>query len=292
MKKALLLCFGLLVLLATDLKAAPANVNFASERGIPFQLVFDGRPLTRGGARQVHIDRLVPGYHSAEFFIPTRYGRPISYRTRVYLDPGLETSYVLVTRQGYPPVLRKVAAVPLRGPRGGGYYPNGGYDPRYDDRGGRNDGYYDDSYGSNQGNSGNGDYANGNGNNGGGYTNGSGSTNDPYDSYPPAGGQYPGGSVSSYRTMQPQDVDALVSSVRSKSFDSSRLSVAKQALEQSVIQADDLKRLLGTMDFENSKVELAKFAYPHVADQQNFYRVYDSFQFESNIKEVQDATKR
>ncbi|UOQ73419.1 DUF4476 domain-containing protein [Hymenobacter cellulosilyticus] len=92
--------------------------------------------------------------------------------------------------------------------------------------------------------------------------------------------------------MQGQDVDALVNSVRSKSFDSSRLDVAKQALEQSTIQADDLKRLLGTLDFENSKVELAKFAYPHVTDQQNFYRVYDSFQFESSIKEVQDAARR
>ncbi|TGE20675.1 DUF4476 domain-containing protein [Hymenobacter aquaticus] len=286
MKKALLLCFGLLVLLAADLKAAPANVNFASERGIPFQLVFDGRALTRGGAREVHIDRLVPGYHWAEFLIPTPYGRPINYRTRVFLDPGLETSYVLITRQGYPPVLRKVAAVPLRGPRGG-HYGGGGYDPRYDDRGGRNDGYYDDSYGSNgpgnYNNGGNGGYNNG-GN--GGYNNGD------YNNYPPNGGQYPGGAVSSYRQMRAQDVDALVNSVRSKSFDSSRLSVAKQALEQSVIQADDLTRLLGTLDFENSKVELAKFAYPHVADQQNFYRVYDSFQFESSIREVQEAAKR
>ncbi|UOQ73418.1 hypothetical protein [Hymenobacter cellulosilyticus] len=123
MKKALLLCFGLLVLLAADLKAAPANVNFSSERGIPFNLVFDGRALTRNGAREVHIDRLVPGYHWAEFFIPTGYGRSISYRTRVFLDPGLETTYVLVTRQGYPPVLRKVGAFPLRGGPRGGYGP-------------------------------------------------------------------------------------------------------------------------------------------------------------------------
>ncbi|MCB2380188.1 DUF4476 domain-containing protein [Hymenobacter sp. BT635] len=275
MKKALLLCFGLLVLLAADLKAAPANVNFASERGIPFHLVFDGRALTRGGAREVHIDRLVPGYHWAEFVIPTTYGRPITYRTRVFLDPGLETSYVLVTRQGYPPTLRKVAAVPLRGPRGGRY---GGPDPRYDDRGGRNDGYYDDS-----------SYGNSNGNNGGGN---GGYSNGDYNNYPPNGGQYPGGATSSYRQLRGQDVDALVNTVKSKSFDSSRLSVAKQALEQSVIQADDLTRLLNTLDFENSRVELAKFAYPHVADQQNFYRVYESFQFESSVREVQEATKR
>ncbi|TGE14927.1 DUF4476 domain-containing protein [Hymenobacter elongatus] len=286
MKKALLFSLSLLLLLAADLKAAPANVNFTSERGIPFQLVFDGRALTRGGARQVHIDRLVPGYHWAEFFIPTRYGRPVAYRTRVYLDSGLETSYVLVTRQGYPPVLRKVGAVSLRGNYRGGRNPGGGYDPNCDDEGGLNDDYYDDSYGSN--NSGNQGNDNGTRDNGG-YANGS---DTPDESYPPSrGGQYSGGAVS-YRVLAPQDVDVLVSSVKGKSFDSSRLSIAKQALDQSSIRADDLKRLLETLDFENSRVELAKYAYPHVADQQNFYRVYDAFQFDSNVREIQEATKR
>jgi len=274
MKKTLLLSLGLLLMLASGLRAAPANVNFASERGTPFQLVFDGRPLTRGAARQVHIDRLTPGYHWAEFLIPTGYGRSYNFRTRVFLDPGLETSFVLITRSGFPPALRKVAEVALRpgyggsgrggnGPGGypGGNYPNGpgGYDAGY-----QNDGY-----------NGNDDPQYGGQNNG-----------NPNDGY---GGQYPGGSVSSFRVMPAQDADLLAQTLKRSSFDSNRLATAKQALDQTYVQADDLKKLLNSFDFEASKVELAKFAYAHVADRQNFYRVYDAFDFQSSVQEVQRA---
>ena len=60
MKKSLLLALASLLASAAPALAyppAPANVNFTSERGLPFGLVLDGRPLTRGVARQVHVDQ-------------------------------------------------------------------------------------------------------------------------------------------------------------------------------------------------------------------------------------------
>ena len=55
MKKALLLALaGLFAAIVPALAypVPPANVNFASERGgVPFGLVLDGQPLTRGVAR-------------------------------------------------------------------------------------------------------------------------------------------------------------------------------------------------------------------------------------------------
>ncbi|GAA3937422.1 hypothetical protein GCM10022406_21900 [Hymenobacter algoricola] len=274
MKKALLLSFSLL--LAFGLRAAPANVTFTSERGTPFRLIFDGRPLTRGAARQVHIDRLRPGYHTAEFMIPTGYGRFHTFRTRVFLDPGLETSFVLITRPGYAPLLRKVAAAVLHPGYGApGYddnYPNGGYQNGQD-------GYNDnDDY---RGNDDRGGYdGQDNGNPGG---DDSGRDDGRY------GSQYPGGGSGRYRAMSPQDVEVLAQTLKRNSFDSNRLSIAKQALDQTYIQADDLKRLLAGFDFEASRVELAKYAYPRVADRQNFYRVYDAFDFQSSVQEVQRA---
>jgi hypothetical protein len=270
MNKALLLSFGLFLLLASGLQAAPpANVNFSSERGAAFQLVFDGRPLTRGVARQVHVERLSPGYHMAEFMIPTGYGRFYNFRTRVFLDPGLETSFVLIARPGYAPALRKVAEVALRpgyGPAYPGGYRNGsqgnyGDDDGYRGNGQGNGGYNGQSNGDYGDNSGNGSY----------------------------GGQYSGGSSGTYRVMAPQDVDLLAQALKRNSFDSNRLPIAKQALDQTYIQADDLKRLLASFDFEASRVELAKFAYSCVADRQNFYRVYDAFDFQSSVQEVQRA---
>lgn len=275
MKKALLLCFGLLLLAAAHVQAAPANVNFASERGVPFNLRFDGRIMTRGGARQVHLNRVAPGLHWADFQIPVGYGRFINYRTRVFLDPGLETNFVLLTRPGRGPELRKVSAVPVRGgcgpgygyggPDGGGYYGGepGGY------QGSGNDDYDDADepyYGNNQPPVGP--------NNGGGYGN---------------GGFYPGGGVSYNRAMSPQDVQNLAQALDAKSFDSGKLTVAKEALGHSYINAADLKGLVEKMSFESSKVELAKFAHPRVADPQNFYQVYDAFTFDSSVRDVQKA---
>lgn len=288
MKKALLLALvGLLAAVAPAVAVPPppANVNFLSERGVPFGLVLDGRPLTRGAARQVHVDRLAPGLHWADFTVPTAYGRPVRFRSRVWLEPGLETSFVLIARPGRPLGLRQVGAVALYGPsrgRGNGYYDNGGrYNSPQPYGQGNNDPY--DNGGSYNA-APNPSYNNGYGNQptgpapGGSYGNG-----------PDADGYYPGTAVSSYRAMQPQDVDALVQAIKQRPFEASKLGTAKEALAQSAIQADDLKRLLRSLDFEASRVELAKFAHSHVSDPQNFYRVYEAFDFDNNAREVQRA---
>lgn len=253
MKKALFLSISLVLLVAAQLRAAPVIVNFASERGVPFQLVFDGHPLTRGGVRQLSIDRLTPGFHWAEFRIPTPYGRAVNYRTRVFLDPGLETSYVLIARSGFAPALRKVAAVPLGFGRGPGRqtYPD--------------DVIYDDTYREPT------------------------VPVDPYSGYPPGPGTaYP----SAYQVMTPRDVDALAQALAARPFDSDKLVVARQALSEAGIRSDDLRLLLNQFDYDQDKLELAKYAYPAVADRQNFYRVYDTFRFSASARELQEFTDR
>ena len=291
MKKALLLALaGLLSAAAPALAHPPAaNVNFASERGVPFGLVLDGRPLTRGVARQVHVDQLVPGQHWADFTLPTAYGGAVRFRTRVWLEPGLETSFVLVARPGWPLDLRQVNAVALCGPGrnydsqgyGGHYNSPNRYDPApYGDR--RSSGY-NNSYpsgGNGYSNNSNDDDDDDN------DDNGYGPGNSPNDG---GAGYYPGSATSSYRTLPPQEVNGLVQAVQQQRFESGKLRTAKEALGQSAIQTEDLKRLLQSLDFEASRVELAKFAYPHVADPQNFSRVYDVFNFETNAREVRQA---
>ena len=84
-------------------------------------------------------------------------------------------------------------------------------------------------------------------------------------------------------------MDGLVQAVRQQRFESEKLSTAKAALDRVALQSEDLKRLLLTFDFEASRVELAKFAYPHVTDPQNFNRVYQAFNFESSKRDVEQA---
>lgn len=297
MKKALLIALAGLFAAVAPARAhgpVPANVNFASERGVPFGLVLDGRPLTRGLARQVHVDRLAPGLHWADFSVPTAYGRAVRFRSRVWLEPGLETTFVLIARPGRPLDLRQVNAVALYGSdrdrgNGNGYYgygngnnTGGGYDDRDDNDG--NDGNDGGRYNNAPTNGSNNGY--GYNNSGSGYNN---SPNGPRGRYGNAPNYYPGSAVSSYRPLLPQDVEGLVQAVQQRPFEASKLGLAKEGLDQSSIEANDLKRLLQSLNVEASRVELAKFAYSHVADPQNFYRVYDAFDFDASAREVQQA---
>ena len=303
MKKALLLALaGLFAAVAPALAypPAPANVNFSSERGVPFGLVLDGRPLTRGLARQVHVDQLMPGQHWADFSVPTAYGGAVRFRSRVWLEPGLETTFILVTRPGWPITLQQVNAVALYVPGygGRGYYNNG--DGHYNSPApyGQGGGY------GNQGSYGNDDSSN-NDNDDDNYTNapapGSGygpgygnNPNNPNGGYNngPTPGSYPGTATSSYRSLPPQDVDALVKTVQGRIAEASKLSAAKDGLAQRSLRADDLSRLLRSINSEACQIELATFAYPHVSDPENFNRVYGAFETESGAKTVEAAVNR
>lgn len=287
--------------------APPANANFASERGLVFGLRLDGQPLTRPVARQVHVDRLAPGQHWVDFSLPTPYGPPLRFRTQVWLEPGLETSYVLVLRPGFGPQLRQVGAVPVAGPAygpnsgypGGSYQPyNGSYSPGTSPA--PNPGGYYGGQPNNAGNyPGNAPYGNAPGPNpAGGYDspatapapNGGYPGGYPSNPDPNGDGYYPNAGASNYLyPLPPADVQNLAQALRNQPFDDQRLPTAKQALAQSTVRADELAELLNTMSFNRSRVDLAKYGYAHLSDPQNFYRVYDALQYPSSIREVQQA---
>jgi hypothetical protein len=279
MKKTLLLALACFLSAVAPVLAAPlANASFASERGVPFGLVLDGRPLTRGPVRQLRVEQLAPGLHWADFTLPAGpRGGAVRLRSKVWLEPGLETRFVLVTRAGRVPQLRQAGAVALYEPGPG--LPAPGY--------GSGNGQYDQdgSNGQGQGQYGQeGGYPNTPGTNSGQY--GNSTANGQYNNAP----TYNNSPAGSYRVLAPQDVDALIQAVKQRPFEATRLSMAKEALSENALYALDLQRLLRSFNFEASRVELATFAYSHVADRQNFYRVYEAFEFDSSVQEVQRAT--
>ena len=333
MKKALLLGLMGWLLAAAPAFAyppVPATVNFASERGVPFGLVLDGRPLTRGMARQVHAGPLQPGQHWADFTVPTAYGGAVRFRSRVWLQPGLETTFVLVTRPGRPLYLQQVQAVALYAPgygvgpsyynNGGGRYnspapygPGGSYGtpgsyPAPSPQGGYDYDEADDTDGYGTAPAPNGSY--GTPPNSGPYGNnlnqpyggpnpsspGYGTPNAPNGGYGtnpnyPNGGDYNNApsstpAASNYRRLTAQDVDALLRTVQSRIADASKLSAAKDGLAERSLRTDDLVRLLRTTSSEACRIDLATFAYSHVSDPENFYRVYDVFTSESAARTV------
>lgn len=258
--------FPKLALLTALVAAVPvmaqeaANANFVAEGGQAFAVVLDGQPLTRKPVRRAHAERLAAGQHMAEFTLAGTRGGSTRLRVKIWLEAGFETSFVLVTPPGASPTLRKVGTVALSGFGPGN---PGNANAGYGGQGGAETPGYD-------------------GHHAGGYNSG--------NNMPATSNNY--GTANGYSVMSPQDVTALIEALEKRPFEASKLSTAKEALSESSIRAEDLKRLLRALDFESTRIELAKFAHAHVADRQNFYRVYEAFDFDASVREVQEAVAK
>ncbi len=86
--------------------------------------------------------------------------------------------------------------------------------------------------------------------------------------------------------MSQIDFSALKNSVNAQSFDSSKLTIAKQGVANNNLTSAQVKELLGLFTFESSKLDLAKFAYGHTIDRNNYYQVNDAFTFSSSVDEL------
>ncbi|PKP04293.1 MAG: hypothetical protein CVU11_05310 [Bacteroidetes bacterium HGW-Bacteroidetes-6] len=87
----------------------------------------------------------------------------------------------------------------------------------------------------------------------------------------------------------PMDQGAFMqakSSIQAKSFDDSKLIIAKQVLASNCMLCSQVKELMMLFSFEDSRLDFAKFAYGHTYDIGNFYMVNDAFDFESTIDEL------
>lgn len=84
-----------------------------------------------------------------------------------------------------------------------------------------------------------------------------------------------------------QFADAL-RSVSSKSFDDDKFTVAKQITGSNCLTADQVKQMMMQLDFEDTKLEYAKFAYDKTYDIGNYYKLNDAFDFSSSIDELNE----
>jgi len=229
-------------------------VSFSTERGLPFRLTLDGRTAP-GVAPQIRLDNLAPGRHLVELGLDAGPlgRRPVRVRAAVWLEEGLETTFVLTERPGYGWRLRQVGTAALLGY---GYEGQGG------------------------------SYADG-----GSYAAPGGSP--PYPTAGGPGYPAPAGPGASYPSdpgyllpLSPQDAADLTEALRRCSFDDKRLLLFHQALDHSYLRAGELATLLKTMSFPDSQKEVARFGYPRLTDPQNFYRVCEAFTFSTSADAV------
>ncbi|WP_306639930.1 DUF4476 domain-containing protein [Sanyastnella coralliicola] len=84
------------------------------------------------------------------------------------------------------------------------------------------------------------------------------------------------------------EMDELKRSIEDKSFEDSKLTIAKQVTKAKCFTARQIKEIMMLFSFEDTKLEYAKFAYDYCFDQDNYYVVNDAFGFEMTIDELNE----
>ncbi|NUM50433.1 MAG: DUF4476 domain-containing protein [Flavobacteriales bacterium] len=86
--------------------------------------------------------------------------------------------------------------------------------------------------------------------------------------------------------MAPADFSAAKQSISQKSFNDSKLTMAKQITQSNCLTAEQVRELTLLLDFEESKLDYTKFAYDYTYDIGNYFKVNDAFDFEMSIEEL------
>ncbi|MCT4664755.1 MAG: DUF4476 domain-containing protein [Flavobacteriales bacterium] len=79
--------------------------------------------------------------------------------------------------------------------------------------------------------------------------------------------------------------------IRSKTFESSKMTIAKQILEKNCLFSNQVLSLTKLFTYESTKLEFAKFAYDYTYDQDNYYKINNAFTYESSIDELNEYIK-
>lgn len=91
-----------------------------------------------------------------------------------------------------------------------------------------------------------------------------------------------------YQPMSPEDFASAKASISSKSFEDSKLTLAKQIAASNHLTSKQVKEIMQLFSFEDSKLDFAKYAYKYVYDPNNYYIVNDAFTFSSSIDELNE----
>jgi hypothetical protein len=87
--------------------------------------------------------------------------------------------------------------------------------------------------------------------------------------------------------MDDDDFARIIKLIKKEGFEKGRLSIAKQVTASNpmcVQQIIDICKLFG---FESSKLDFAKYAYPYCTQKENYYLLYETFNFSRTKKELE-----
>lgn len=88
--------------------------------------------------------------------------------------------------------------------------------------------------------------------------------------------------------MNPHDYDEAYQLISNESFDSSKLTLAKQVISSNPMTASQILGICKLFSFESNKLEFAKFAYPYCVEPNKYYLLNDAFSYDSSKRELDE----
>ena len=89
--------------------------------------------------------------------------------------------------------------------------------------------------------------------------------------------------------MSSFEFQKALKSVSDKDHESSKLTLAKQISNSNCLTPLQVGKIMSSFAHESTRLEFATHAYKRVFDKSNYYKVNDSFQFESSIDDLNEA---
>lgn len=98
--------------------------------------------------------------------------------------------------------------------------------------------------------------------------------------------------LSCVRAMDNRSFADAKNTIQNASFDDTRLSVAKQTIEDNCMSVNQIIEVLALFSFESTKLSFAKYAYEYCMDPQNYFKVGNVFSFDSSKSQLMDYLQR
>lgn len=95
----------------------------------------------------------------------------------------------------------------------------------------------------------------------------------------------------SRKAMDKATFDQFKQILKKEAFDDTRLKLVTQFVSNNYFSAVQVKEMMGLFAFEDSKLELAKFAYDYTVDKGNYFIVNDAFVYSSSKEELMNYIK-
>jgi hypothetical protein len=88
--------------------------------------------------------------------------------------------------------------------------------------------------------------------------------------------------------MTPGNFNAAMATIRAQNFEETRLRTAKQVITANCLNVDQIILIANTFNFEDNRLDFAKYAYDFCIEPRNYFKLNGIFSFSSNVDDLSD----